>query len=121
MTDPATPATPAASTGGNPFTGILNSILTGLESGIVSVVGFVLAIFMPQLIGLSSQAVTTIGNNFRLFLTAVGNGTPWGTALADMMTADWNEVEGDAKQIGIDFAESVATALEKAGLIPQGK
>lgn len=108
-------------TGSSTVTVVFDAILGGLENGIISIVGFVLAIFLPQLSGLGADALTTIGNNFRLFLTAIGNGTPWGTALADMMTADWNEVEGDAKQAGIDFAEAVANALEKAGLIPQGK
>jgi hypothetical protein len=97
---------------------VLNNILYGLESGLVSIVVGAVAIFMPQLVGLSEQALLAIGNNFRAFLAAVDRGTPWGEALADMMTADWNEVEGDAKQAAIDFAEAVAIALEKAGLIP---
>jgi hypothetical protein len=116
VTDPVPASAPSSS-----VPSILNSILYGLESGLVAVVTAVLAIFIPQLMSLSEHALITIGNNFRGFLAAVDRGTPWGEALADMMTADWNEVEGDAKQAAIDFAEAVAVALAKAGIIPDNK
>lgn len=111
----------AADSGALSFSHIINSVLMGLESGIFDTALAVASVWFPQLSGLSAQALSVIGNNFRLFLHDVGNGRPWGEALAGMMTADWNEVEADAKQAAIDFAEDVATALAAKGLIPQGK
>ena len=100
---------------------ILASMLSGLESGIVTIVTAVLGIFIPELAKCTAATLVVIGNNFRAFLSAIASGTPWGEALADMMTADFNEISDDEKQLAIDFSEAVATALEKAGMIPQGK
>lgn len=107
--------------GTNSFGTLVTSLLSGLEGGIFSMVLSVMTLWVPQLASLTATDLTTIGNNFRAFLVAVQNGTPWGTALADMMTADWNAVQDEAKMAAIDFASDVATTLETAGLIPQGK
>jgi hypothetical protein len=100
---------------------VLKSVLSGLESGIVTVVTSVAGIFVPDLVKLTEDEIVIIGNNFRAFLTEIGNGTPWGEALSNMLTADWNSVKDEGKQIAADFAEAVATVLENLGLIPQGK
>lgn len=100
---------------------VFTSILSGLESAAFGIVLSVLTLFMSDFAKVGLAGLVTIGNNFRIFLAAIGTGTPWGQALADMMTADYNEVEADGKQVAIDFAEAVATALETAGLLPQGK
>lgn len=100
---------------------VFNNILSGLETSVFTIVGFVLASFMPKFLALTANDLLVIGNNFRLFLTAIGNGTAWGSALADMLTEDWNDVEESAKMAATDFADAVATALENAGLLPQGK
>ena len=111
----------APSTAGTTVTSVFGSILTGIEGSIFNLVLSVIAIFMPQLAALTANDLNTIGNNFRSFLSAIGTGTPWGQALSDMMTADWNTVEDSAKQVAIDFASAVATALEKMDLLPQGQ
>jgi hypothetical protein len=116
-----TNAPPATASSGSSINSVFSSILSGLESGIFSMVLSVLTVFLPKFINLGMDELTVIGNNFRLFLNAIGGGTPWGQALADMMTADWNELTEDGKQAAIDFAESVATVLETAELLPQGK
>lgn len=103
------------------ITSVFDNILSGLETSIFTLVGFVLATFMPQFVTVSTNDLVIIGNNFRAFLVAIGGGTPWGSALADMMTADWNAVDEGAKTIALDFSEAVATALEKFGVLPQGK
>ena len=113
--------TDETTTSGTSIGDVFRALLTGLESSIFSLVASVIATFVPQFVSVTGTDLLTIGNNFRLFLSAIGNGTPWGQTLADMMTADWNATEGAAKQIGIDFAEAVATVLETAGLLPQGK
>lgn len=95
---------------------IISSLLTGLENGVMALVMGVLAVFMPQLLELSAQDFATVAANFQKFLAAIEAGTPWGQALADMLTADWNAVEDSGKQAAIDFAEAVGTILEKAGL-----
>lgn len=100
---------------------VLNGVLSGVENSILSFVLGIVAVFMPQLATLTEEELVTVGNNFRSFLVACGNGTPWGQALADMMTADWNSMESTGQKIAIDFAEAVATVLEQAGLLPQGK
>ena len=120
MTDFVSQPAPATSTPSSVVT-ILSSILSGLESGILAFVTSVIAIFLPKLIVLTTQDLTVIGNNFRLFLKAIGGGTPWGQALSDMLTGDWNETSADAKAVAGDFAEAVATVLETADLLPQGK
>ena len=97
---------------------IFSEILSGLESSVASMVLGVLAIYMPQLASLAASDFRIIAANFRKFLDAALSGTPWGQALADMMTADWNAVSDSAKQAAIDFAEDVATVLEKVGIIP---
>ena len=84
------------------------------------VLGVVTA-FLPKFSEVTMADLQIIANNFRLFLVAISGGTPWGQALADMMTADWNAVEDGAKELATDFAETVATVLETAGLLPQGK
>jgi hypothetical protein len=111
-TDAPTPATVSS---------VFDNILSGLESGIFAIVLGVLSVFMPKMISLGANDLLVIGNNFRLFLTAIGSGTPWGQALSDMLTADWNSVEASAQEVGTDFAEAVATALEQYGVLPQGK
>lgn len=115
MTD--TPA-PVASTS---FGDIFSTLMHGLESGIFTMVLSVVTAFLPEFSKLTMDDLNTIANNFRLFLVAIGGGTPWGQALADMLTADWNAVEDSAKTLASDFAETVATVLETAGLLPQGK
>ena len=100
------------------FGAIIANLLAGLEGDIFDLVLAVTSAWFPQLSQLSANDLLVIGNNFRLFLAAVGKGTPWGQALADMMTADWNTVEDSAKTAAIDFASDVATALETKGLIP---
>lgn len=97
---------------------VIDSIMSGIEGAVFGVVLAVLTVFVPKLVQVSANDLLIIGNNFRLFLVAAGNGTPWGQALADMMTADWNAVSDSAKQAAIDFAEDVATVLEKVGIIP---
>lgn len=106
---------------GSTVSHVIDNIMSGLESAIFGVVLAVLTVFMPKLIALGTNDLIVIGNNFRAFLVRIGNGTPWGEALADMLTADWNEVENDAQEIATDFAEAVATALDKFGVLPQGK
>ena len=100
---------------------VIDSIMSGLEAAIFGVVLAVLTAFIPKLVTLNANDLLAIGNNFRAFLVAIGNGTPWGQALSDMLTADWNDVSDSAKEVGTDFAEAVATALEKYGVLPQGK
>ena len=100
---------------------VIDSIMSGIEGAVFGVVLAVLTVFVPKLVQVSANDLLIIGNNFRLFLVAAGNGTPWGQALADMMTADWNAVDEGGKEIATDFAEAVATALEKFGVLPQGK
>lgn len=100
---------------------IFKSLLSGLESGIFTMVLSVVTVFLPQFASVSLDDLNIIGNNFRLFLVAIGGGTPWGQALADMLTANWNSVEESAKTLATDFAEAVATVLDTAGLLPQGK
>lgn len=112
----ATAATPDTS-----FGDIFSSLLHGLESSIFTMVLGVVTAFLPQFSKVSLDDLNIIANNFRLFLSAIGGGTPWGQALADMLTADWNAVEDSAKELASDFAETVATVLETAGLLPQGK
>lgn len=96
---------------------IFGSLLNGLESVVFGIVASVVAAFVPQLMDVSENDLVVLGNNFRTFLQEIGSGTPWGEALANMMTADWNDVADGVKTLGTDFAEAVATALEKAGLI----
>jgi hypothetical protein len=105
----------------NTVASVIDNIMSGLETAIFGVVLAVLTVFIPKLVALGANDLLVIGNNFRAFLVVIGNGTPWGQALADMMTADWNEVENDAKEVATDFAEAVATALDKFGVLPQGK
>lgn len=105
----------------NSFGTLVSNLLSGLEGGIFSMVLSVLTLWVPQFVNVTSEDLTTIGNNFRAFLVAVQGGQTWGSALADMLTADWNAVQDDAKTAAIDFASDVATTLETAGLIPQGK
>jgi hypothetical protein len=112
-----TGTTTAAPTTTSFGTFILN-VLDGLGADIFDVALAVSAVWFPQLSNLTTTDLSTIGNNFRLFLVAVQGGTPWGQALADMMTADWNTVADSAKMAAIDFASDVATALEAKGLIP---
>lgn len=100
---------------------IFAQLLSGLESSIVGVVTAVISAFIPQLAQLPEEVLTQLADNFRAFLDAVAKGTPWGQALADMMTADWNDVEEDAKAVAVEFASTVATVLHAMGLIPQGK
>lgn len=118
MTDAATTKTATLSTTGTSITSVLSTILTGIGTDAMSVVLSIVTIFMPQFLQIDLKALGVIANNFRLFLQAVATGAPWGQALADMETADWNEVDADAQQVGIDFAAAVATALEKMGVIP---
>lgn len=113
MSSPASPTSSVVT--------VLNSVLSGIENSILAFVLSIVAVFMPKLATLTESELVTVGNNFRLFLAAIGTGTPWGTALADMMTADWNSVESTGQEIAIGFAEAVATVLEQAGLLPQGK
>lgn len=112
MTD--TPAAPS-------FGDIFSTLLHGIEGTIFTMVLGVVTAFLPQFAKVSLADLNIIANNFRLFLVAVGGGTPWGEALADMLTADWNSVEDSAKELASDFAETVATVLQTAGLLPQGK
>lgn len=100
---------------------VLSVILSGVENGLVTVVTAIFAIFAPKLIAVSEQGVKDIGHNFGIFLANIQNGMDWGEALANMMTADYREVEDDAKQVAIDFAESVAIALQNMGLIAPKK
>lgn len=102
----------------NSNSSIFQTILGQAESAIVALVLGVIAIYMPQFASITSNGLATIGKNFQAFLhNTIINGTPWGQALADMLTADWNEVVEDEKQLAIDFATDVATVLQKAGLI----
>lgn len=95
---------------------IITSILTGLESKLGGVVMAVLAVFMPQLVTVSEQDFQVIATNFSTFIRAITSGTPVGQALADMLTADWNEVQADAKTIATDFADAVGKALQALGI-----
>lgn len=115
--------TPAAAPVAAPVTfgSVVSSLLSGLESDIFSMVLSVVTAFMPEFVKLTLADLNVIGNNFRLFLVAIGGGTPWGTALSDMLTGDWNAVSDNAKALAADFSETVATVLETAGLLPQGK
>lgn len=108
-------------TPGSSVSTVIENIMSGIEGAVFGIILAVLTVFMPQLIALTAKDLLALGNNFRAFLVKVGGGTPWGEALADMLTADWNEVSEDAKEVGTDFAEAVATALEKFGVLPQGK
>lgn len=121
VTAQETQPTVTATVTGSSFGSIITNLVTGLEGGIFTIVLAVAAAWFPQLAQLSASDLLMIGNNFRLFLSAVSGGTPWGTALADMMDADWNAVSDSAKMVAIDFASDVATALEANDLIPQGK
>jgi hypothetical protein len=96
---------------------ILNSLLSSVESAAIGVVTAIIVAFLPDLSSVSLKTLETIAKNFQTFLADAIGGKPWGEALADMLTADWNEVEDEAKTLATDFAEAVATALEKAGLI----
>jgi len=100
---------------------VLSELLYGLEASAVAIVSSIVAIFVPHFLTMAEDDMKQIGDAFRLFIDDIGKGKPWGEALADMMTRDYNAVSDDGKQIAIDFAEAVAIALEKAGFLPQGK
>lgn len=106
---------------GSSVSAVIDNIMSGIENTFFGIILATLVIFMPQLVKLTVEDLLVLGNNFRAFLVAVGGGIAWGTALTDMLNADWRETTDDAKMIGTDFAEAVATALEKYGVLPQGK
>lgn len=115
MTDPNNPLPGALASAGVTISGILSELLHDLEAGAAAVIIGVMAMFMPQLLTISLRGLGVIGNNFRDFLNAIGTGTKIGVALADMLTADWNEVTADEQKIAVAFATAVGTAFDKLG------
>lgn len=99
--------------------GFMDQALTGLETGVATVVLSVIAIFIPQLANLSVHALTTIATNFQNFISEVEGGRPVGEALSGMLTADWGELEEDARMAGTDFIEAVVISLQKVGILPK--
>lgn len=95
---------------------IISKILSGLESTAATMVMGVLAVFIPKLLTVSERDFEVIAANFQKFMSDIIGGRPIGEALAGMLTADWNEVEADAKEIATDFADAVGTALSQIGL-----
>lgn len=109
------PLPDAITTAGTTINDVLSELLHDLEGAAAAVIVGVMAMFMPQLLTISLRGLGVIGNNFRDFLNAIGTGTKIGVAIANMLTADWNEVTADEQKIAVAFATAVGTAFDKLG------